>query len=307
MTTEHERLGARPSRETASSPPSKARITSRPRHAADVLALQRTAGNAATRLVLARRPAQRQPAGKSPDAKPSPSPTFRVLIVDGGKTGLDAKTLEIAIGHVRSELKKLTSGSSNDAVKAGFTVEYRKTAPERDTDFGRRDLDVTTWLVFLIRKGDEKMAVDLGYHYLNLNHHEREQREKNAKADFAREGGHNLQTYSRKRGHPSESVSFVGTDVPLKMEKTASFGPESAGRLMAEVLLHELGHAMGHVHYEGEDDSKDHDTSGIMAPSTPIGTSGPYAPTSFSTASAGVIRKRLEWLAGNIAARPKTP
>ena len=150
-------------------------------------------------------------------------------------------------------------------MKAGFTVEYRKTAPERDTDFGRRDLDVTTWIVFLVHKGDEKLAVDLGYHYLNLDHREREQREKNAKADIATEGGHNLQTYSRKRGHPGESVSFVGTDVPLKMQKTASFGPESAGRLMAEVVLHKPGHAMGHVHYEGDDASKDHASSGIMA------------------------------------------
>jgi hypothetical protein len=264
-------------------------------------------GNAATRRALARTPVQRQPADKAPEAKPSSPATFRVLIVDGGKTGLDAKTLEIAIGHVRDELKKLTSASANEAVKAGFTVEYRKTAPERGTDFGRRDLDVTTWIVFLIRKGDEKEAVDLGYRYLNLDHREREQREKNAKADLANEGGHNLQTYSLKRGHPSESISFVGTDVPLKMQKTASFGPESAGRLMAEVVLHELGHAMGHVHYQGDDASKDHDTSGIMASTTPIGSSGPYAPTSFSTASAGVIRKRLEWLAGNIAARAKTP
>jgi hypothetical protein len=258
-----------------------------------VLALQRAVGNAATRRVLARRP--------------TPPATFRVLIVDDGKTGLDAKTLELAIKHVRDELRKLASASANEAVKAGFTVEYRNTAPERDTDFGRRDLDVTTWIVFLIRKGDEKRAVDLGYHYLQLDHREREQREKNAKADIATEGGHNLQTYSRKRGHPSESVSFVNTDVPLKMQKTASFGPESAGRLMAEVVLHELGHAMGHVHYEGDDASKDHDSSGIMAARTFIGSSGPYAPTSFSTASADVIRKRLEWLAGIIAARVKAP
>jgi hypothetical protein len=307
MTAEYDRFGARPSREGAYRRPSKAPVPYvRPRHA-DLLALQRAVGNAATRVVLARQPRQQPPGDKAPDATPSPRPTFRVLIVDNGKTGLDAKTLDIAIGHVRDELRKLTAASANDAVKAGFTVEYRKTAPERDTDFGRRDLDVTTWIVFLVHKGDEKLAVDLGYHYLNLDHREREQREKNARADIATEGGHNLQTYSRKRRHPSESISFVGTDVPLKMQKTESFGPESAGRLMAEVVLHELGHAMGHVHYEGDDASKDHDASGIMAAATTVGSSGPYAPTSFSTASAEVIRKRLEWLAGIIAGRTKTP
>jgi hypothetical protein len=267
-----------------------------------VLELQRTVGNAATRAVLAR-----QPAKKEPDAKAAPQATFRVLIVDDGKTGLDPKTLELAIGHVRDELRKVTSASTNDAVKAGFTVEYRKDAPVRGTDFGRRDLDVTTFLVFLIRKGEEKKAVDIAYEYLQLDHREREQREKSAKRDIATEGGHNLQTYSMKKGHPSESVSFIGTEVPLKLEKDASFGTASAGRLMAEVVLHELGHAMGHVHYEGDDASKDHDAAGIMAPVTHIGSAGPYAPTSFSKASADVIRKRLEWLAGRIAAKAKTP
>ena len=304
MTADHERLASSASRRTG--PASPPRTRARPDLPAAVLALQRTAGNAATRLVLAREPAPKQ-ADKKAEAKPAPQTTFRVLIVDDGATGLTAKTLEIAIGHVRDELAKLTSASSDALVKAGFTVEYRKTAPERGKDFGRRDLDVTTWLVFLIRKGDEKKAVDLGYQYLNLDHREREQREKSAKADMAREGGHNLQTYSLRAGHPSESVSFVGTDMPAKMEKTESFGPASAGRLMAEVILHELGHAMGHVHYQGEDASKDHVSSGIMAPSVPIGSSGPYAPTTFSSASTEVIRKRLEWLAGRIAARAKTP
>ena len=304
---DYERLAAEELRPVALTRPPRARVAlARTALPADVLALQRTIGNAATRVVLARQPAPKQTA-KAEGSGATATPTFHVLIVDDGKSGLDAKTLDIAIGHVRDELKKLTSASSNDLVKAGFTVEFRQAAPQRGTDFGRRDLDVTTFIVFLMRKGDEKKAVDLGYKYLDLDHREREQREKSAKADMAREGGHNLQTYKLRRGHPSESVSFVGTDMPLKMEKTESFGPSSAGRLMAEIILHELGHAMGHVHYQDDEASKDHDSSGIMAASTPIGSSGPYAPASFSKASAEIIRKRLEWLAGNIAARAKTP
>jgi hypothetical protein len=295
MTTDRERLGRSASRRTAA-PAHPAAPVVRPSPAAAALALQRAAGNAATRVALARRPKAQQQAA-----------TFRVLIVDDGRTGLDPKTLEIAIGHVRDELRTLTSASSNDLVKAGFTVEYRQSAPERGTDFGRRDLDVTTWLVFLIHKGDEKKAVDVGYKYLNLDHREREAREKNARADLTREGGHNLQTYSTRKGHPSESVSFIGTDIPAQMEKNVSFGPKSAGRVMAEVILHELGHAMGHVHYEDDAASKDHASSGIMAPAAIIGSSGPYAPTSFSTGSAETIRKRLEWLAGRIAARTTSP
>ena len=76
---------------------------------------------------------------------------------------------------------------------------------------------------------------------------------------------------------------------------------------MAEVVLHELGHAMGHVTREGEPDAVDHDSAGIMVAKQIIGTSGPYAPASFSRKSADLIRKRLEWLAQKIAARTPAP
>ena len=273
---------------------------------ADVLALQRTAGNAATQAVLARKPNPAPPAQKAPPAKAAPATPFKVLIVDDGSSGLDSKTLQIAIGHVRDELTKLTAASTDPLVKSGFTVEFRKDAPERGTDFGRKDLDVTTWVVFLMRQGEAEKAVDLGYKYLQLDHREREKYVKNAKAHFASEGGYNLQMQYGPR-KPSESISFVDSAVPLRMEKDKSFGPASAGRLMAEVVLHELGHAMGHVKREGEPDAVDHEAAGIMVAKQIIGTSGPYAPASFSRKSADLIRKRLEWLAQKIAARTPAP
>ena len=293
-------------RTTTGSPPPLARavpVESGP--AADVLALQRTAGNAATRAMLARKEAPTPPAQKTGTPGGGGSP-FKVLIVDDGSSGLDSKTLQIAIGHVRDELKKLTSASSDPLVKSGFTVEFRKDAPERGTDFGRKDLDVTTWVVFLLRQGQEEKAVDLGYKYLQLDHREREKYLKNAKAHFASEGGYNLQMQYGPR-KPSESVSFVDSGMPLKLEKDASFGPASAGRLMAEVVLHELGHAMGHVKREGEPDAVDHDAAGIMVATQILGSSGPYKPVSFSRKSADLIRKRLEWLAAKIAARAPKP
>jgi hypothetical protein len=64
-----------------------------------VLALQRTAGNVAARAMLAR---------KKPDEKATRTtaqPTFRVWIVDDGKPGLQQKTLDLAIKHVRDELR----------------------------------------------------------------------------------------------------------------------------------------------------------------------------------------------------------
>src|SRR3712207_7655289 len=59
--------------------------------------------------------------------------------------------------------------------------------------------------------------------------------------------------FRSRKGNPSESISFVGTDVPRKMEGDKTFGAQSAGRVLAEVVLHELGHAMGHVRRAHED------------------------------------------------------
>ena len=263
------------------------------------LALQRTAGNAAARVALARKPAV---AGKeqAAPARSAAAAPFRVWLVDDGKSGLSDETRKIAIDHVRQELQKLTAPSKNDMVRGGFDVQYRKDPPEYGTDLQRRgELDVSTWLVFLLPTGSTKQAVDLGYKYLRLDHSQREAFEKNAAAHMAKEGGYNLQTYRERPGNPSESVSFVGTDMPVKMQKDKTFGPASAGRLTAEVILHELGHAMGHVRREHEDKSKvkDHSEGGIMAAQTIIGSSGPYAPASYSKTSAERIRARLEWIA----------
>jgi hypothetical protein len=291
------RSGLRPGGREPGRRPGHAPGPGRLNQAGVAAALQRAVGNNATGAMLARRPAKAT----------ATTATFRVMIVDDGNTGLSQKTRDVAIGHVRDELAKVTAGSSNDLVKAGFDVQYRKTAPERGKDFGAKDLDVTTFLVFLMRRKDAKQAVDISYRYLRLDERDREQYLANATADLGREGGHNLQTYKPRPGHPSESVSFVGVDEPARMEQAQSFGPDSAGRLMAEVILHELGHAMGHVHYEDDEHSIAHDKSGIMAPSMPIGSAGPYAPAGFSRKSIEVIRKRLEALAERIAARTKTP
>jgi hypothetical protein len=291
------RSGLRPGGREPERPAGRGSGPGRLNQAGVAVALQRAVGNGATGALLARRPAKAT----------ATTPTFRVMIVDGGDSGLSQKTRDVAIGHVRDELAKVASGSSNDLVKAGFDVQYRRTAPERGKDFGGQDLDVTTFLVFLMRRKDAKQAVDIGYRYLHLDERDRAQYEKNATADLGREGGHNLQTYKVRRGHPSESVSFVGVDEPARMEQAPSFGPDSAGRLMAEVILHELGHAMGHVHYEDDEASIDHDKGGIMAPAQPIGSAGPYAPAGFSRKSIEVIRKRLEALAERIAGRTKAP
>ena len=106
--------------------------TARRSPVAAALALQRAVGNRATQRVLAR------------DA----APTFRLLIADEGKHGLAASIVNDALPGIRDELKRITKDSADDAVKAGFDVQYVKAAPERNDDF-TRSLGSNTFLIFL--------------------------------------------------------------------------------------------------------------------------------------------------------------
>jgi hypothetical protein len=273
------------------------------------LALQRTIGNAATRTALARKRKPEEPRKDAPPAPKPAQPTFRVWIVEDGSTGLEQKTLDVAIASVREELAKVASASGNAVVKGGFDVQYRRTAPEWHKDLGVKELDVTTWIVFLLKKNDTKQAVEHAMRYLDLDARKKADYETTAKTHFASEGGYNLQQQGSRPDKPSQSVSFATVDVAAQWQKRKDFGPDSAGRILGEVILHELGHAMGHVHRKGEDEShKDHDRAGIMEESLTIGSAGPYVPRRFSTESARVIRARLEWLVGKIPTpKPKAP
>src|SRR5215218_3111556 len=88
-----------------------------PSLAEHVLALQRTAGNRATRRLVARE--VKGATKPAPKAGVVTTPTFRVVIVDDGETGLSAKTLKVALGVVRAEIKRVTGQSSDPIVKAG--------------------------------------------------------------------------------------------------------------------------------------------------------------------------------------------
>src|SRR5262245_40913462 len=104
-----------------------------------VLALQRAAGNSATRQL---------PRKESGDR-------FKVVIVPDGDTGVSQPILNRALQTVRTELGKVTSGSHNQTVKRGFTVEYR----ESDGDL--EGLHKRVFLVYLMKGRDADRAVAL--------------------------------------------------------------------------------------------------------------------------------------------------
>jgi hypothetical protein len=265
----HERPDAQPVARRAGTP------------AARVLELQRAAGNRAVGRVLAR--------DKAP-------PTFRLLIADEGRHGLSESIVNDALPGIRDELTRITKDSSVDAVKAGIDVRYVKAAPERNDDF-TRSLGRTTFLIFLTSGQDPKHAIEVMWNYIPMDEENRKAAEQKFKKSLASEGGVDLGLTPDRRRR-SQSIGFVSSEAPLKELKKSGGGAASASAVLADVILHELGHALGHNKSLA---SIDHEQSGIMTAQLVLGSSGAHQLRKFSNASAKIIRDRLEELAGKLA------
>jgi hypothetical protein len=253
-----------------------------------VLALQRTAGNAATRRALAR---DARGGTKAPPKPPAAAQAFRLLIVDDGDTGLSDKSLKVALDVVRAELRRVTAQSDDPLVKAGFDVQHTKQAPPVSRDTGR-----SSFIIFLTASTDATHAVGLAAPHVDLDADERKQQEKSFARKVASEGG----TYIDRidgRGR-SFGAGLVSTRMAATMQDTKGAGPESAGNLVGEVVLHELGHALGHNTLHG---NPDHDKGGIMTATRVLDSSLRYRATHFSQASVKIILARLKALASRLA------
>jgi hypothetical protein len=271
-----------------------------PTLAAQVVALQRTLGNRGMRRVLARDQGatKEAPAGKQ---SPAATQTFRLLIADEGKHGLSDSIVKAALPIIQAELGRITKDSPEDAVKAGFDVQYVKTAPERNDDF-TRSLGRNTFLIFLTSGKDPKHAIESMRQYIPLDKEEQKLFEQKFKNSLRSEGGVDLGFEPNARRRTSQSIGFVSTQVPLKELEKSGAGPASASAVLADVILHELGHAVGHNVSLA---SMDHDATGIMTAQLVLGSSGAHQSQKFSTGSARIIRDRLEELAKKLA--PKRP
>jgi hypothetical protein len=246
-----------------------------------VLSLQRTVGNRATTQLIARQP-------KAGGAK------FKVVIVDDGATGLSDKTLKVALDVVKAEIQRVTAQSSDPTVKAGVTVEHTTTAPGR-----MRELGKNTFLVFLTPSTDPEHAIGLVAPHVDLDEEERKAQQKRFKRHIASEGGMHVDRVDGRRR--SYGASLVSTTLATQMQAKEGAGPDSAGNLVGEIVLHELGHTWGH---ETELGNPDHDKGGIMTATRVLDSSLRYKATHFSSASVKIINARLEELAKRLAPAP---
>jgi hypothetical protein len=92
----------------------------------------------------------------------------------------------------------------------------------------------------------------------------------------------------------------VSTTLATQMQDKEGAGPDSAGNLVGEVILHELGHAWGHETQLG---NPDHTKGGIMTAKRILDSSLRYKAGQFSSDSVKIINARLELLAQKLAAR----
>ena len=267
--------------------PATGAVRTRPTLAAQALSLQRAVGNRAMRRILARDEAS--------------APTFRLLIADEGAHGLSDAIVNNALPMVRDELARITKDSAENAVKAGFDVQYVKAKPVRNDEF-TRSLGRSTFLIFMTSGKDPAHAIETMRDYIPMNKDEQQQFETKFKNSIAKEGGVDLGYEPNQRRRTSQSVGFVSSKVPIAELKKSGAGPASASAVLADVILHELGHAVGHNITLS---AMDHDRAGIMTPQLVLGSSGAHPGQKFSNASAKIIRDRLEELAKRMA--PKRP
>jgi hypothetical protein len=255
---------------------------------ADLLALQRLVGNRAARRVLARRERGEQSA-----------PAFRLLIADEDKHGVSATVVEDALTIVRAELLRVTKDSADDAVKAGFDVSYVKTPPARSDDFAR-SLGRDTFLILITSGKNAAHAVEVMWKYIPMGEEDRKAAEAKFKKSLASEGGVDLGYEPNARRRTSQSVGFVSSEAPLKELKKQGAGAKSASAVLADLILHELGHALGHNKTLA---AIDHDDAGIMEPTLLLGSAGAHETRKFSAKSAKVLRDRMEELSKRLTPR----
>jgi hypothetical protein len=223
------------------------------------LALQRAAGNAATRQLL------RQPAHDR----------FNVVVVPDGETGLSRAAVNLALTVVRRELAGVTGASHDATVRRGFAVDYR----ESEGDLA--DLHRRTFLVYLMQGRDADRAVALARPHLP---HGYDSDLKDAAHELNSIGGANLRIDFNGR---SPSVSLVSTGALAQFIAGRSGGDRLAGQLLGEIILHEIGHAL----------RAPHASSGIMEGRVVFDAATLGRPRHFSEDSATAIRTRLEYLA----------
>ncbi len=174
---------------------------------------------------------------------PAASP-FQVHIVKYGMMRISETMLKAMCNTVESELNSVAKTSKKASVQKGFKINLVLPATSGVYSASKP----TEFIVYLVDNARPDVALKLAKRHLSIQDEKRMLAEIAAKVKA--EGGANISV-----GGKSVSVvgvqQYAGMDRGPMSEKERAERAVKAGNKLAELVLHELGHAMEAVHGDG--------------------------------------------------------
>lgn len=219
------------------------------------------------------------PAGGRRAAGGASQPAFHIVIVEVSMMGLADTIREKIRNRILNELKQITAASKKPKIRLGFDVSFRKSLTSSEAKaFGTSD-----FIVYMVRKDNPQQALDLAKRHVAIEKKDENSVLSKLTAQLKAEGGACVISGKQK-------VCFVDVDLFERLsrgifsDEDRTMMDEKMGEHLGELMLHELGHAMGQT--EGK---------GLMGKII-IELNRPTNPTHFTGKSKGEVRKTLEAL-----------
>lgn len=210
---------------------------------------------------------------------------FSVIIVHPEFNRLEDRSWKAVVDDVSAELSTLVRKAKSKAVRGGFSVVQKTKLTE--SEIGK--LKPTDFVVYCLRKSNLDRFKAKTEAHLGLK--EREIRSLAAKAKTHLDADHGMTVR-----HNGRVVGFVPVNQYERIGRGPMVGGDDeaamevhAGREMAQLVLHELGHMMG---------VSKHTRTGLMQANDNVAQSPDFFEESHFTASSRkIILKRLRKLA----------
>lgn len=181
-----------------------------------------------------------------PDCTPVAASPLQVTLIEFGLMRLVKTTLEAARRCVDVEMDAVAAASKEPKVRAGFDVISGKLISAERI----RELGPTEFIVCLMPNSDTKAAFSLVRKHFVIPNEKKDSTLAGVAAQMKVDGGVNVRVAGKSVSIAAVNRYAAEVSGPMsdrEREETSA----KAGKMPAELILHELGHAMGAVHGKG--------------------------------------------------------